>query len=230
MAAVEPESSTEMPGSAEVDGGGGGPPPTLSDESMREESTRSAGSDGGGASGGGAGTETESQSESEEHVEGSDQDPPNPTISTGRADRTQAPVVKLSKGLIDTYNRINEVYYAKQKEKKKWDDTNSDYIIKEGDMVHNGQYRLKKVIGSGSFGQVVSAIDTKAPGCCDLCTLPGEPRGPGYPEHTVGRCEVAIKIIKNKPAFHRQAKIEIELLLLINRVKHLGPRTQIFLR
>ena len=126
---------------------------------MREETTRSSAGSGGSGGGGGAGTETESQT-SEEHSddEESDQDASGggPRIGTGREDRTQAPVVKLSKGLIDTYNRINEVYYAKQKEKKKWDDKNSDYIIKDGDMVHDGRYRLKKVIGSGSFGQVVS--------------------------------------------------------------------------
>jgi hypothetical protein len=142
-------------------------------------------------------------------------------ISTGREDRMAAPVVKLSYKLIETYNHINEVYYTKQKEKKKWDDKNSDYIIKAGDVVGNGRYRLKKVIGSGSFGQVVSAIDTHAPGLCDACALPGDAKGlvagiSDYPQHPTGRCEVAIKIIKNKPAFHRQAKIEIELLTLLN--------------
>ena len=68
----------------------------------------------------------------------------------GREDRMQAPVVKLSLKLIDTYNHINQVYYQKQKEKAKkneWDDKNCDYIIREGDMV-SGRYRLIKVIGS----------------------------------------------------------------------------------
>lgn len=114
----------------------------------------------------------------------------------GREDRMQAPVVKLSLKLIDTYNHINQVYYQKQKEKTKkneWDDKNCDYIIRDGDMVDNGRYRLIKVIGSGSFGQVVKAIDTHA-----------------------NNTEVAIKVIKNKPAFHRQAKMEVELLQYLN--------------
>ena len=114
----------------------------------------------------------------------------------GREDRMQAPVVKLSMKLIDTYNHINQVYYQKQKEKEKknvWDDKNCDYIIRDGDMVDNGRYRLIKVIGSGSFGQVVKAIDTQQ-----------------------GNIEVAIKVIKNKPAFHRQAKMEVELLQYLN--------------
>ena len=113
-----------------------------------------------------------------------------------RADRMQAPVVKLSIKLIDTYNHINQVYYQKQKEKEKrneWDDKNCDYIIVEGDMVDNGRYRLIKVIGSGSFGQVVKAIDTQQ-----------------------GNVEVAIKVIKSIPAFHQQAKMEVELLEYLN--------------
>jgi len=202
----------------------GGARPTRSDESMRDESDssvprRSPGdSDSTSSGAGGAGTETESQSEEESDA---DEEDDGVKISTGREDRMAAPVVKLSYKLIETYNHINEVYYTKQKEKKKWDDKNSDYIIKAGDVVGNGRYRLKKVIGSGSFGQVVSAIDTHAPGLCDACALPGDAKGlvagiSDYPQHPTGRCEVAIKIIKNKPAFHRQAKIEIELLTLLN--------------
>ena len=112
-----------------------------------------------------------------------------------RADRMQAPVVKLSIKLIDTYNHINQVYYQKQKEKgiKEWDDKNYNYIIAEGDTVDNGRYRLIKVIGAGSFGQVVKAIDTQQ-----------------------GNVEVAIKVIKSIPAFHQQAKMEVELLEYLN--------------
>jgi dual specificity tyrosine-phosphorylation-regulated kinase 1 len=113
----------------------------------------------------------------------------------GRVDRTQAPVVKLSIKLIDTYNHINQVYYKKQKEKKnEWDKPNCDYIIRDGDLICNERYRLHKVIGSGSFGQVVKATDLQT------------------------KDEVAIKIIKNKPAFHKQAKMEVELLVELNRI------------
>ena len=224
---ISVSTSAEM-GSSDADDAAvavsGGARPTRSDESMRDESDssvprRSPGdSDSTSSGAGGAGTETESQSEEESDA---DEEDDGVKISTGREDRMAAPVVKLSYKLIETYNHINEVYYTKQKEKKKWDDKNSDYIIKAGDVVGNGRYRLKKVIGSGSFGQVVSAIDTHAPGLCDACALPGDAKGlvagiSDYPQHPTGRCEVAIKIIKNKPAFHRQAKIEIELLTLLN--------------
>jgi len=74
-----------------------------------------------------------------------------------------------------------------------WDDENYDYIIRPGDMVDNGRYRLIEVIGRGSFGQVVKATDTHM--------------------NNVG---VAIKMIKNKPVFHRFAKMEVELLQYLN--------------
>ena len=187
---------------------------------MRDES--------GGAPGdskGGVAAETESQSGSESESEEEAAFVGNGMqIHSTRQDRMSAPVVKLSFKLIETYNHINEVYYAKQKEKKKWDDKNSDYIVKSGDLIGNGRYRLKKVIGSGSFGQVVSAVDTNLPGLCDACALPEDTKGPlpgmpSYPHHPTGRCEVAIKIIKNKPAFHKQARMEVELLEELNQLE-----------
>ena len=50
------------------------------------------------------------------------------------------------------------------------------------------RYHIVESLGKGSFGQVVRARDIHS--------------------HE----EVAIKIIKNKPAFHMQAQIEIKLL------------------
>lgn len=71
------------------------------------------------------------------------------------------------------------------------DDENHDYIIRIGE-VFNYRYRIESSIGKGSFGQVAKAFDM------------------------VDEENVAIKIIKNKKAFHDQAQIEIRLLELMN--------------
>jgi dual specificity tyrosine-phosphorylation-regulated kinase 2/3/4 len=65
-----------------------------------------------------------------------------------------------------------------------YDDDNGDYKIVPGDHV-NYRYEILKILGTGSFGQVVEAID-----------------------HKTGS-HVAIKIIKNKSRFHKQAQVEL---------------------
>lgn len=117
--------------------------------------------------------------------------------------------MKLSVSLIDTYKRINTVYYeeresrraARVKEKTKkgqgvknngWDDENYDYIINPGELFYN-RYRIQERIGKGSFGQVVRAEDIET------------------------KQDVAIKIIKSKKPFQMQAKTEIELLTHLNQ-------------
>ncbi len=82
---------------------------------------------------------------------------------------------RLSHTLLDTYQTINERYYAHKKARargaaagenlapsaRQWDDSNGDYIIREGDIL-NGRYKIAKMqnhtsplIGKGSFGQVL---------------------------------------------------------------------------
>ena len=125
-----------------------------------------------------------------------------PTVGRLPADR---PIVKLSLSLIETYKRINEVYYEerdmkrrlKDKDKQEqrgqgvnnngWDDEHYDYILTDGE-TFNSRYIIKERIGKGSFGQVVRAVDTET------------------------KSDVAIKIIKSKKPFQMQAKTEIELL------------------
>lgn len=68
-----------------------------------------------------------------------------------------------------------------------FDDRNCDYIVRSGD--HIGyRYELLKLLGKGSFGQVVKSFD-----------------------HKEGRL-VALKIIRNDPRFARQAREEIRIL------------------
>lgn len=126
----------------------------------------------------------------------------------------EAPMRKLSVNLIDTYKMINQVYYEKRKRRQEeknaasggsaaqskqrkgsynhgWDDENYDYVVKNGELF-NERYTVSTVIGKGSFGQVVKALDN------------------------TNQEWVAIKIIKSKKPFLQQAKTEIELLQFLN--------------
>lgn len=67
-----------------------------------------------------------------------------------------------------------------------------------GEVLH-GRYEIREELGRGSFGQVVSAFD-KASG-----KDPKDPAG-----------LVAVKVIKSKEAFRKQAKTEVQLLQLLN--------------
>ncbi|XP_060532424.1 serine/threonine-protein kinase minibrain isoform X2 [Cylas formicarius] len=126
-------------------------------------------------------------------------------------DPSSAPLRKLSVDLIKTYKHINEVYYAKKKRRaaqiqgddsshKKerkiyndgYDDDNHDYIIKTGEKFLD-RYEIDSLIGKGSFGQVVKAYDH------------------------LDKCNVAVKIIKNKKPFLNQAQIEVKLLEMMNK-------------
>lgn len=117
-----------------------------------------------------------------------------------KEERRQAPVVKLSAKLIDTYRHINKVYYEQKKAQKKekkgnnngYDNEHNDYILKEGE-VWQDRYQTKGILGKGSFGQVTQARDLHSGG------------------------DVAIKVIKNRSAFRRQAQIEISLLEQISK-------------
>lgn len=72
-------------------------------------------------------------------------------------------------------------------------DKNYDYIVRPGDMFHN-RYMLEKVIGRGSFGQVVRAYDTRT------------------------NSHVAVKIIKNNELYVEQASSEVRMTAYLNRI------------
>jgi len=133
------------------------------------------------------------------------------------------PLKKLTVDLIKTYKKINDHYYARKrriKDQQKathqsghhhsdsttqnpakrgklyndgFDDERHDLIINPPEN-WMGRYDIEVILGKGSFGQVVRATD-----------------------HYTGE-RVAIKIIKNRTAFYKQAQVEIRLLELMNRV------------
>lgn len=72
-------------------------------------------------------------------------------------------------------------------------DENFDYIVRTGEMFNN-RYMLEKIIGRGSFGQVVRALDTR--------------------ENT----HVAIKIIKNNSLYVEQALSEVRMTSYLNSI------------
>lgn len=144
---------------------------------------------------------------------------------------SQGPLRKLSVDLIKTYKRINEKYYARKRSRKQenqagqgclgtfanppskrvtirgqqlndgFDDERHDLIIREKEKWED-RYEIECVLGKGSFGQVVKAIDLET------------------------NEDVAIKVIKNKPAFFKQAKVEIRLLEMLNQRQSAEPDTK----
>lgn len=109
--------------------------------------------------------------------------------------REDAPVRKLTTGLLKTYKSINERYYEAKKARaaaKAGAPKAEDYVVQVGDMLGT-HYKVEESMGKGSFGQVVAATDTRT------------------------GVRVAVKVIKNKDAFRRQARTEIKLLELLNR-------------
>lgn len=110
-------------------------------------------------------------------------------------DPLRAPIRKLSTDLIRTFRRINEIYYSKKKQVENNDSISQhyDYTPVIGEKLAQ-RYEITAVLGKGSFGQVVKALDH------------------------VTKENVAIKIIKNKKAFQIQSQLEIRILQKINQM------------
>lgn len=142
-----------------------------------------------------------------------------------RDSKSNGPLKKLTVDLIKSYKRINDHYYARKRrlrEEQKahsyapgtseqppkrgklklyndgFDDDRNDLIINPPEKWLN-RYTIENRTGRGSFGQVVQAFDH-------------------YTEE-----RVAIKIIKNRQAFFKQAQVEIRLLEQLNRVMEMNP-------
>lgn len=106
-------------------------------------------------------------------------------------DQKDAPLRKLTTGLLGTYKLINQRYYEAKKARQARSKA-EEYQVVPGDML-GGHYKVDESLGKGSFGQVVSATDSRT------------------------GAKVAVKVIKNKDAFRRQARTEIRLLELLNK-------------
>ena len=102
-----------------------------------------------------------------------------------------------------------------------YDDAQYDYIINPGEILE-GRYLLKERIGKGSFGQVVRAIDLARSPSYNInnnnnnnITNTNLNNNMNNKEQGKGVVEVAIKIIKSRKPFKKQAQIEIEILKIL---------------
>lgn len=125
------------------------------------------------------------------------------------------PVIKLTAELMTTYNSINDTYYRHKAQRphrhsadtqytstnandgikrtgvhnNACDDKDYNYIVVPNERIGlNQRYIVEGSIGKGSFGRVVKCFDR------------------------ITQQWVAVKIIKSKSAFYRQAQVEINIL------------------
>ena len=102
--------------------------------------------------------------------------------------------------LLVTYKKINDNFYAKKRKESAakrsgngkifnegFDDDGGNYVVQIGEEIAQ-RYIVQDILGRGSFGVVVKAHDHRR------------------------EESVALKVIKNKPQFTAQAKIEIDIL------------------
>ena len=104
---------------------------------------------------------------------------------------SDAPITKLTVNLLKTYKKINHVYDSKKRHPE-WDDENHHYRVRRGE-VWVDRYEIERVVGKGTFCQVVKAYDKEE------------------------NSWVTIKIIRNNRLFRAQGLIERRLLKMLNR-------------
>src|SRR4051794_22318837 len=84
-----------------------------------------------------------------------------PTITIRPRNNKNAPVRKLTTGLLATYKLINSRYYEQKKSRlARQAGRPEEYQVTVGDML-GAHYRVEESLGKGSFGQVVAAVDTR---------------------------------------------------------------------
>ncbi|XP_042382473.1 dual specificity protein kinase YAK1 homolog isoform X1 [Zingiber officinale] len=120
-------------------------------------------------------------------------------------------VAKLTKGIVETFQTCNPAFrYSESLNQKRFltnpstgvlndgfDNANSDLILYVNfELVNSetkGRYIVKDALGQGTFGQVAKCWDLES------------------------NKYVAVKVIKNQPAYYRQALVEVSILDMLNK-------------
>jgi serine/threonine protein kinase len=118
----------------------------------------------------------------------------------------QIPLATLTVHLLQTYSKIDPNYQYKPNQNPKrvltkpskpthndgYDNDDYDYILYVNDLIgKDSEYRILDLLGQGTFGQVAKCVNQQ------------------------GQL-VAIKIIKNKPAYYNQSLVEVAILEMLN--------------
>ncbi|CAG8571761.1 13206_t:CDS:2, partial [Ambispora leptoticha] len=121
-----------------------------------------------------------------------------------------SPLKALTVKLSTTYHRVNPNFRYENAQNPRrvltkpskgvkndgYDNEDSDYILYVNDILGNeeGQkYRILDILGQGTFGQVVKCLNLKT------------------------KEIVAVKVVKNKPAYFNQSMMEVAILQLLNQ-------------
>ncbi|CAG8540843.1 11426_t:CDS:10 [Ambispora gerdemannii] len=136
---------------------------------------------------------------------------PLPTISDQKKNNSHiSPLKALTVKLSTTYHRVNPNFRYENAQNPRrvltkpskgvkndgYDNEDSDYILYVNDILGNeeGQkYLILDILGQGTFGQVVKCLNFKT------------------------KEVVAVKVVKNKPAYFNQSMMEVAILELLNQ-------------
>ncbi|KXS19149.1 kinase-like protein [Gonapodya prolifera JEL478] len=123
--------------------------------------------------------------------------------------RSPAIISRLTRDIVIVYQAINPAFsYQTQSNPRRvltkpskpfhndgYDNEDSDYILYVNDLIgtqEGQQYQILDILGQGTFGQVVRCQNVKT------------------------RELVAVKVIKNKPAYYNQSLVEVAILEMLN--------------
>ncbi|KAJ1307557.1 hypothetical protein OPQ81_001654 [Rhizoctonia solani] len=138
-------------------------------------------------------------------------------FAAGTTSIKQWPVAQIPSASADSVRESYSSQVSTRPQSTVCDDKEGHYIIKQDDIIHS-RYRVVRLLGQGTFGKVVEAIDMAHPLYSANGTRSHLRPNSDYPPNA-GR--VAIKIIRAVPKYRDASKIEIRVL---KRLKESDPQ------